>query len=210
MISIKHQKIVFILIIILSFISCTQTVPEVKMAKSTVIFDYTDSAAFPEARLAVYVQSETNVNRYDSLKLTSPFPGYMWETKEISKLVLSNKTYVGYTNFSLPEGMKLPAGNYTAVYVNADEKNAEINVSVNYDSKIYDLKSSEIDKYMMDNNGDKKIAVYDSDNVLIFYGDYDFTSSEDVKRKYKNGNTYNIVWNCMAGSVMCILPSENL
>lgn len=192
------------------FIGCSQVVPEIKQANATVIFDYKDMESYPDSRLCVFVQSESNINRYEMMILSSHDPDFTWETSELAKRTVSKKNYVGYTNFSLPQGITLPLGNYSVVYKNADEEQAELSFFLNYDLSLYETKASEIEDKLKENKIRKKVQIFDSSSVLIYYGDYNFSSKEDIKKKVHDADTFRLVLLTLNNNLICIMPSEKI
>lgn len=204
------KNIFIIFLISLCFIGCTQSVPEVRQSFATVIFEYSEYDVYPDSRMCVFAQSESNVNRYESIKLVSENPSLTWETSDLAKLVVSKKQYIGYTNFSLPKSICFPTGTYKTVYVNADSEQTETTFFLDYDSTFYETKAESIEELMRAKKGKRKVAVFDSSDVLVYFGDYTFQNKDDLKKKVKDAKYYRFVWSVPDNSIMCLLPAEKI
>lgn len=196
--------------IILLFVGCTQTLPEIRQANASIIFDYKDDDTFPDSRLSVFVQSNSNINRYETMKVASAEPEFLWESSDLARLSFSKKNFVGYTNFVLPAGIKLPLGNYSVIYENADEEQAELSFNIDYDLSLYETKSTDVENKIKEKQPRKKIEVFDAEKTLIYFGDYTFSSKEEIKRKLHDASTFRMIFIASNGNLICIMPVEKL
>lgn len=192
------------------FMSCSQNLPDVGPASSSIIFEYADEESLPQARLSVFVEAISDPHRFATLKIRSEENGYEWETDNLINIVEDDKTMSGYTNFVMPEGEKIPTGKYTAIYINADEEETEKEFYIDYNKKIYDLKSTEIPAFMRKSYSVNKISIYDDAEVLIFFGDrtQDFKTTRDIWNNYQNASYFNDIWYTSGNSIICILPKQ--
>lgn len=198
----------FILVII--FASCSQNLPEIGQANTSVIFEYEDTESLPKARFSVFVDSVSNPRRFASLRVRSEEENYEWEIDDLIMFETSEKTFAGYTNFVMPEGLEIPKGKYSVIFTNADEEEIEKEFYIDYNSDFYELKSTEIPDYMKKRSANNKIAIYDNDSLLIYYGERnkDFKTTRDIWNKYQNAEFFNDIWSMSGNTVICILPQE--
>lgn len=211
----SFNKILFtITVLALLFISasCSQNTPDLNNASYSVIFDFPNSEANPNARLSIFVESESDVRRYDTIKVVSQDEQYIWNIEDIKTLKLDDLQFAGATNLVVPENEIIPCGTYFVTCINADEKEAELQLTVNYDEQIYELKEDEVADYMKKNNGSRKIAIYDKENVMIYFGirTTDLQTTRDIWNYYRNAEYYQDIW-CISGNrVICILPPKKV
>lgn len=211
----KLSKIKYISLFSLSLIyvlltGCSQNLPEVKQTNSSIIFEYEDEESLPYARFSVFAESVSNPRRFDSLTVRSLETEYEWEVEDLVILEDENKCYAGYTNFVMPEGIQIPKGKYSAIFKNADEEEFETEFYLDYNSKIYELTSSKIPDFMKSRSGNNKIAIYDNNSVLIFYGERtnELKTTRDIWNRYQNAEVFNDIWCASGNNVICILPNE--
>ena len=103
-----------------------------------------------------------------------------------------------------------PAGSYRIVIRNSDQKEIEEIIDFEYDREFYSLTSAEAAEKMQENKGIKKVAVYDENNLLLFYDIQSdkFDSARKIWNSYSNAAWFNVVWQTADGYVLCILPKQ--
>ena len=190
------------------FASCSQNTPELYSTDYSVIFDYADEENPPVARLSVFAASGSDVRRYQKIKITSLESGYSWETEVISMLDTADVQWAGCTNIVAPAGEKLPTGKYELTYYNADEKEYSVTIQVRYDAELYELLLPGLSEFMGKNRGIEKIAIYDKQHILIYFGDRtsDFRTTRDIWNFYREAASYQVIWYSRSGNVICIGP----
>ncbi len=209
----KKKLTVFILIfaaVMALFISCSQNTPELTTTDYSVIFDYENAEALPEARLSIFAASASDVRRYERIRINSLETGFCWEVDNLTRLENEDLQWAGYTNLVAPENEKLPTGLYEITYFNADEKECTVNLEVNYDIGIYDVLLTGLAEYMAEKKGIEKIAVYDKAHILIYYGDRteELKTTRDIWNKYRDAEYYQVIWYSIDGTVICIEPEK--
>ena len=125
------------------FLSCSQVTPEVISPEYSVIFEYEDEKSNPKARMSIFVESLTDVNRYERIRVYCENGGYIWDFNEIATFTNKNRSWTGNTNLKMPQNQIFPSGKYELIFYNADEKDTSVILNVNYDSSFYKLTSSE-------------------------------------------------------------------
>lgn len=203
-------KTVLIFLCYVLFASCSQNLPEVKQANGTIVFEYENEDSFPNARMTVFVESVSDPRRYDTIKVQSYNQDFEWETEEISMIQGTKKKYAGYTNFVMPEGEKFPAGRYNAVYINADEEEVSSDFSIDYDLALYEIKASDLPAFMKKHNGTNKIAIYNQQEMLIFFGEKnnDLRTTRDIWNQFREADSFQEIWEAGNRTVICVLPKE--
>lgn len=192
------------------FVSCSQNLPELNTTDYSVIFDYSDEENPPAARLAVFASSESDVRRYQRIKITSLETGWYWDTDSIAKIDEEETQWAGCTNLRAPEDEKLPTGTYEVTYYNADEKEFSLTLDVKYDIELYDVLLPALPQFMSENNGIERIAIYDKEHILIYFGERteELQTTRDIWNKYTEASFYQIIWYSASGNVICITPEK--
>ena len=192
------------------FSSCSQNAPELYNTDYSIIFDYTDDQTPPSARLSVFASSGSDVRRYQKIIITSVETGYCWETEVLNKLEVDDLQWAGCTNIAAPENEKLPVGKYEITYYNADEKECSVTVNVKYDTELYEVLLPALQEFMEKNYGIEKIAVYDKEHIMIYFGDRteSFRTTRDIWNTYREAAYYQVIWYSRNGTVICIAPEK--
>lgn len=191
-------------------ISCSQSTPEIHQANGTVIFDYEDKESLPTARLSVFVEAQSDPRRFEVIKLKSEEKGFEWETNDISKIQNESKSYVGFTNFVMPEQEIIPSGKYSVIFINANEEQVESEFNLVYNLDSYNLTAEEVPDFAKKNKGINKIAIYDQQNKMLYFGNKapDYMTSRDIWNAFSEADYYYDVWIIKNLSVLFIMPKE--
>lgn len=192
------------------FISCSQNTPEISTTDYSVIFDYEGEDAIPSARLAIFASSASDVRRYERIRITSLDTGFCWEADNLARLESEEVQWAGCTNLVAPENEQLPTGQYEITYFNADEKECTVNMDVKYDVGLYEVLLSGLAEYMADKKGIEKIAVYNKEHILIYFGNKteELQTTRDIWNKYRDAEYYQVIWYTNDGTVICIEPER--
>lgn len=208
----KSTTGLFLIISLLAglFISCSQNTPELSTTDYSVIFDYEKEDALPNARLTIFASSVSDVRRYEKIKITSLETGLCWEANNLVRLEADDIQWAGYTNLVAPENEELPTGQYEITYQNADEKECTITLDIHYDLELYEVLLSGLADYMAEKKGIEKIAVYDKEHILIYFGDRteEFKTTRDIWNRYREAEYYQVIWYLRNGTIICIEPEK--
>ena len=210
----KNRYFVFLIFSVISvfFLSCSQVTPEISSTDYSIIFDYEDDEGLPAARLSVFAASGSDVRRYERIRITSIDTGYCWETDNLARLENDDVQWAGCTNLVAPENEKLPVGKYEITYFNADEKECTVKLEVRYDVGFYDVLLSGLADYMAEKRGIEKIAVYDKEHILIYFGNRteEFRTTRGIWNTYREAEFYQVIWYTRDGRVICIEPEKRV
>ena len=201
-------KIILCFLFLPLFFSCAQNLPEIKIAVPTIIFDYEAQDSLPKGRLSIFVESVSDVRRYESISIKSIQTNYIWDTDEIVMFKNSDKMYAGYTNFIVPEGELIPSGEYQICYMNADGEEQTLNINLNYDSEFYQKTASEIPDFFKTKRGSVSLMIFNANKNVLYFGDKkdDLNNSRKIWNKYRDAAFYQEIWTTTDNSVMCVLP----
>lgn len=202
----------FILSLFVIFESCTQVTPELRNSNYSVVFEYDAAQEFPDARLSIFVESDSDVRRFERIIVKSLETGYVWDFDDIKKIEIDGIKYAGATNLIAPENEVIPTGAYIITCVNADEKQAELKITVSYDEALYELKENEIEDFIAKKNGNKKVAIYDKDNSIIYYGPRteNLQTTRDIWNYYRNAEYYQDILSTSSNTVICISSAHKV
>lgn len=192
-------------------LSCSQNLPEINSINSTVIFDYENENTAPVIKLSVFTDLESDARRSEKLTVICKSTGYKWECNKPFVFKNGKKNYSGYTDFVMPENKVFQEGQYSLEYEDAAGEVKTSSFSVYFNKEIPDLKASEIEDFMKNHNGGHNLAVYNKDDVLIFYGSVtdDITSEEMIWKRFGSGQSARYVWTLNGTRVMVLLPKIN-
>lgn len=194
------------------FFSCSQTTPDIQNATYSVIYDYKNVDEKPNARLSIFLESSSDVRRYDRIKVFSEDSQFIWDFDEIITLEKENYQFAGTTSLCPPENEIIPSGTYIITCINADEKQDELKISVSYDKDFYDIKENNVPSKMQNKNGINKIAIYDEQNVMIYFGEKtdQMKTNRDIWNIYSNAKYYQDIWCDYKSNVICILSAKEI
>ena len=188
---------VFLISLLMLLTSCMKIVPEITASDYSVIFEYEDEESLPSARLSLFALSESDVRRYDSVIVDSLDSDFFWETKEISIFSDGESQWVGSSNLVLPQGLFIPDGLYQLTFFNADGQEVSVNVDINYNNDYYSLTALQAEEKAKEDGGTKKIALYNYDKILVYFGQETsrLNSENKIKEAYKDVKYMQNVWN---------------
>ena len=191
---------------------CSQSTPELVRANYSVIFEYENDESLPDSRLCLFLESQSDVRKYERIRVVSEETGYIWEINDVAKVVLDEQQWAGNTNIVVPENKLIPTGKYQVTFYTADEKETSLSFNISYDSSIYDLTAVELEEKMHKSDAEKKIAIYDKNDVLLYYDKKtdDFDTDRDVWNYNRNAVYYYDVWTSDDELLICIMPVKKI
>ena len=95
-------------------------------------------------------------------------------------------------------------------YINADEKECSVKLEIKYDAGLYEVLLSGLADYMKEKRGIEKIAIFDKEHIMIYFGDRteNFKTTRDIWNYYRQAYTYQVIWYSYGGRVICIEPEK--
>lgn len=198
--------------LLIIFSSCSQVTPEIISPEYSVIFEYEDEKSNPKARMSFFVESLSDVNRYSRIKIYCENGGYVWDFDEIAMFSSQKRSWAGNTNLVMPQNQVFPSGKYELTFYNADEKETSEVVNVNYDSSFYKLTSSESENLLKNKNAVTKIAIYDKNRKMIYFGEKasSFKSPRGIWNTFSNAKYYQDIIITPGNNVICIMPEKEV
>ncbi|MCR5189455.1 MAG: hypothetical protein K6C97_11010 [Treponema sp.] len=211
----KHSifKISFISLLGLFLLAgCQQNIPELTQSNYSVIFDYENEETLPESRLCIFMESASDVRRYNHIQISAEEEGLVWNLDEISRVSSNGIEWAGNTNLVVPQPKTIPQGMYEIIYFNADEKKDSVKMNISYDSSLYSLTCNEVAEYMKGKAATSEIVIYDADGHILYYGNKtsDFSNVRGIWNTYSNAESYQDIWSLPGRFTMCILPVKKV
>ncbi|MGN0728456.1 hypothetical protein [Treponema sp.] len=162
-------------------------------------------------RLSVFVNTEQDAELAHKIRIMNLNSGLEWNCTDPVKFEDKNGlNWAGCASISSAEKTELPAGAYVLIYTDKSENESEISFSVEYPEEFLELTS--VDFPVPFDSLERKIAVYSSDDVLLYYGTEkkDWTDRSAVLMDYKNAAFVRVCYCLNNDSVVCLMPPENV
>ena len=173
--------------------------------EGTVIYEYEDEESFPVSHLSVFLEVRDDARYSESLTVTCVSSKYRWFCDDLVIYETDGVNYAGATSIFMPENMPFTSGEYEVIYRSLSDETDKGYFYVSSYSALAEIKASEVEEFMKERNGKKKIAVYDSEDKLIYFGLY--SDVPDPFYSFSNAQSYRVVWT-VSNSVMCLLPLQ--
>ncbi len=205
----------FLLIVSYSLLSCSDSVPKINSVNQSVIMDFSDEQSPAVVSLSVFIQSDSEVRKIDSLTLTNVNSSLSWTSRTIELLQgKNNKFWAGYSNFKAVQGTFFPQGRYTVLIEDKAGNESESSFILNIPEEIKKGNLKSIRAYLSGNSVQflKNIAIYDGENNLLFLGEENenFSTDEQFIKKYPEGVKKRPVYLVNGGTVTILFPSEEI
>lgn len=193
-------------ILFVPLVSCSDSEPRLVSASGYVIFDYADNESFPTQRFAVFLEASSDVRRVSSISVTSRENSYQWNCREPTVFSSDSRMWAGYSFFVSPVGSSVPRGVYDVRYVDSREKFYDSVLRLDYRTDIMTCKACDIEKLLDDYK--KEIAVYDGNNVLVYFGEIDssWKTPKKIFSTFRNSASYRKCIVDSSSNSICILP----
>ncbi len=199
--------------ILCSFIcSCTNNVIQTTDAKLSIVFDYDSYEELPKARLSVFVEASSDPNRMESITVACSQCEYIWESDELVRAQNNDVKFCGLTNIVMPPEEKIPAGDYTITYIQADNEKKEMKANLKYDQIFYETKAADVGLLMQKYLGSKMITIYGEEKSVLYYGprSSQYSDARGIWNEYRDAVEFQESWVSSAGTVVCNLPVEKV
>lgn len=198
-------------LVLFLFLSCSNSNPDITMVTGSMIFDFADTDAPPSVRMAVFAQSNGEVQRADFIEARHRESGLMWRISKPRLFSGSNKNYAGYTNLLPMEGKEIPQGDYDFRYVDGGGNEDRGTFKISYPQALLTSKSSEVRTTVTKSLSDN-LALYDETGTLIFFNKRkkNWKTNSDIQREMRNAFTLRQCLNTTDYSIICLMPEESL
>lgn len=178
---------------------------------ATLICDFLSESENPNIRLAVFTETDNDLQRVQSLRVKNRETGYEWQIFSPLRFETKNRKWAGYSNLSYPEKTEIPSGDYDVFFSDAKGETDKSSFNLSYDTNIYKSKISDFPK-ILGENYKEIVAVYDRDGALIYFDSRkeDWKTNEDILKEI---DTANFLQTCFINStktIFCLSPKETI
>lgn len=191
--------------------SCADSDPEVVSVTGTVVFDFADEERAPATRLAFFMQTESAVQRADSVEAVHRETGMRWHVDEPRLISGSDRQWVGYTNLQPAGGGKILNGGYDCFYTDAAGNETSSRFTVRYPEALLTATVASA-RERMTVPFSEYIALYGDDGALMFFNKRrsSWLTNDDIAADYRSALTLRTCLVADNNSVICLLPAEML
>lgn len=190
--SIKSFLSFFFSIISLVFFSCADSTPSLLSVNAYVVYEYKDEKSKPVERLSVFVQPDTEAERFKEMTVESLETGYVWKISEVQVMSSGKRNFVG-NSFLLPYWDEhIPSGDYRVVYKDCASRTAEKTFTIREKKSLVeqplaaanynDVKSKKAGKdFVFD-----RVVLYGENNEIVYYGGNrrEFNNIAEIRKTY--------------------------
>lgn len=206
----KENLAFSILFLLLIFIMSCSTDTDIKVSgvDSFVVFDYESEDSLPLMRLSVFAETSSDVHRVERIKILSRETDYEWTVYEPVIIEAESRQWAGTCDFVCPEEIDFPSGFYTLTYTDSGDNEIETAFSISYPSDLMRKTAREVDAFL-DGDVRENIALYDENDILIYYGVYKDSWKDDARLFAENNECmyYRRCLSVRASSAFCLMPS---
>ncbi|MGI0529887.1 hypothetical protein [Treponema socranskii] len=191
----------------LLFFSCSLSAPDVKGVKAAAVFEYADNDSDPRMRLAVFAEAGSDVRRVESIRIVSNDRGWEWKAIGLEIFASDARQWAGYTNFVSPGDGAIPQGAYTFFYTDALGDDAESSFSVFYPASLLHTRAGAV-KDLLGNAAGERVAVYDAQDVLIYFDarKSEWSGNDALWQEMENASRMRLCFLNADKSVLCFMP----
>ena len=198
MTALRKSAILLLFLSVLAFFSCADSEPQLSGVDAFLVLEYPDQESEPSVRFSVFGQTNSNVTRAVQIKTIHLESGQEWVCSEPRKISDNKRKYwAGYTNFVPAQGSTIPPGKYSFTLV--------------YDETLLKTNVSSL-KAMQGPSFKEKVAVYNADGLLVYYGDRKdkWKNNTTIRNEYSTAATMRTCYVIAGSNVVCMLPPVDL
>ena len=189
------------------FFSCALSPPDVRSVRAASVFEYTDDVSYPRMRLAVFTEATSDVRRVESIRIVSNETGWEWKALGVDIFESDAKMWAGYTNFVAPGDTAIPQGAYSLFYMDALGDEAKSSFSVFYPASLLHTRAGAA-KDLLGNAAGERVAVYDAQDVLIYFDarKSEWSGNDALWQEMENASRMRLCFLNADKSVLCFMP----
>ena len=205
--ALKLPSFASVLAVTLCLFSCSAQVNSIQSVSASVIFDYSDLNSPPSVSLSVFAQPAYDAQRVASVSIASIETG--WEWKSDRPVVLPSKRDSGWAGFlnCVPEsGKELPQGSYMFFCTDLAFDSSDTAFSVSYPRELLTLNQKDAVDFVTSRGGFVyNTALYDSDGILLYYGEQDAD-----RNRYPTARSKRTFLVSQGLNIICMLSKEKI
>ncbi len=165
----KVKFIVSLIVLSISLLSCSDKETKILSTSATIVFEYADETSAPDVSLAVFLQTDHQVQKTDSFTVKEKSGDFKWIIQNPVMISNSSKQWAGYTQLRAAGGQKFSSGMYDVIYVDAAGEEFESHFVLNYSQNLYKSNKNNFAKEVKSSLIESR-ALYDKDLNLLYYG----------------------------------------
>jgi len=198
------------ILLLFSFFSCSDATPELVLASGSMVFDYENEESLPRTKMAVFVQMDSEVQRADRLELESRLTGYNWRIASPKLFRNGDRKWAYYTNIQPPAHENIPSGIYDFRYIDAAGEEALASFMLSYPKELVETKAPDVRSVLP--SVTESVALYDKNNVLVFFGKArnNWSTNAAILRDFNNAIIKRRCLSADNNRIICLMPAESL
>lgn len=179
----------------------------VSAVQAHLILDWEDEQSLPVERLSVFVETSSNVRRFESFSVKAG--DYTWNVDSPIFFQSGDRQWAGWPHLEPAPNFEkalFPLGNYQVECVDAAGKKDTASFSVVVNAALLDANVGQVDGLLM--SSQKRVAVYSSSNELLYFDarKSNWISDEAVFSGVKDSSYFRDVF--MSGNTLCFMPKK--
>ncbi len=197
--------------IFILFFSCSSSdETSIAATNASLVFDYTESK-FPEVYLSVFVQTENEAQRTESLKILDKKNNLSWTVTKPVLISNDKKNWAGYPLLKPADSKNIENGEYEILYTDAAGNEASSTFTINYDSALLETEYERI-KNVISSALSEITIIYDKNMNMLFYGTAkkSWKNNASILREYGRAVFKRTVLTSVSGNLVFKSPLENL
>lgn len=185
------------------FTSCSDTMVELPVLYSRIIYSYESDGADPDVTLSVFSEVSSEAVRLRSMTVQHNDSGLSWFVDPVDVIQDSKKkNYAGSGNLKMPEGQQFPEGLYTVIY-----RDYAGNTSVS----TFSLSNTEVGNMPSRATANRKYIVYDKNGEILYVSNDSKDTDDSIEKlssKYSKAKTMREYITDSRKKAVYILPKE--
>lgn len=193
------------------FFSCSSSdETSIAATNASLVFDYSQNKT-PDVYLSVFVQTENEAQRADSLKISDRQNNLSWTVTKPVLVSNDKKKWAGYPLLRAADGKKIENGEYEILYTDAAGNEASSVFSVDYDSALLETEF-ELVRNVVSSALSQIMIIYDKNMNMLFYGTAkkSWKNNSLIIRDYSRAVFKRTVLTSVTGNLVFKSPLENL
>jgi hypothetical protein len=188
----KSLFVFFFSIFSLLLFSCADSTPSILSVNAFIVYEFKDETSKPVERLSVFVQPDTEAERFKEMTVESLQTGYVWKIQDAQIMSSGKKNYVG-NSFLLPYWDEhIPTGDYRVVYKDCASRTAERSFTIREKKSLVEAPVSTLNYNDIKNKKTAKdfvfdrVVLYGENKEIVYYGGNkrDFNNVAEIRKIY--------------------------
>ena len=188
-----------------SFFSCSDDPVDAAAVQANLILDWEDDQSLPVERLSVFVETSSNVRRFESFSVKTG--DYTWNVDSPIAFQSGDRQWAGWPHLEPAPNMErpiFPLDNYQVECVDAAGKKDTATFSIVMNAALLDARVEEIEGLLL--SPQKRVAVYSASDELLYFDakKSNWIGDEAIFGAVQDSSYFRDV--IMSGSALCFMP----